>query len=177
MTYWRAFSPPAARDRRQPAAPPGAVPGGAADILYGGGWWKLGADDCLLVECEPPAARYWSFQLYSTPWFESLDMANRLVSLNCDQMQIDADGRFRLVVAGSDPGIANWLDTEGRADGDDLVPLRVVAERAGADDAADRAARAARPSPGVDSHLRRGGASRPDRAPRASRAVARRFRR
>ena len=125
VTYWRTFL----ANRRAGAAdnvlrPPSTVPGGAADILYGGGWWNLGAGECLLIECEAPLARYWSFQLYSAPWFESLDIANRLVSLNCEQMQIDADGRFRLVVSASDPGIPNWLDTENRAAG--MISYRYV---------------------------------------------------
>jgi hypothetical protein len=30
---------------------------------------------------------------------------------------IDADGGFRAVVAHKDPGVANWLDTTGRAQG------------------------------------------------------------
>ena len=98
-------------------SPPSAVPGGAADILYGGGWFRLAPGEGLLVECERPDALYWSVQLYSAPWFESLDLTNRICSLNGEQMQVDEDGRFRLVVAAEDPGIANWLDTEGRPDG------------------------------------------------------------
>ena len=73
--------------------------------------------EALLIECEPPQARYWSFQLYSIPWFESLDVANRLTSLNDVQVIVDVDGLVRVVVAATDPGLTNWLDTEGRADG------------------------------------------------------------
>jgi hypothetical protein len=125
VEYWRRFlSDRGAAHGDNVLRPPASVPGGAADILYGGGGWNLDADDALLIECEPPDARYWSFQLYSTPWFESLDMANRLVSLNCSQMQIDTDGRFRLVVATRDPGIPNWLDTEGRATG--MISYRYI---------------------------------------------------
>jgi hypothetical protein len=29
-------------------------------------------------------------------------------------MKLDPDARYRIVVAGRDPGIPNWLDTEGR---------------------------------------------------------------
>jgi hypothetical protein len=125
VLYWRDFL--ATRRDAGPAnvlAPPRAVPGGAADILYGGGWWRLDDGQALLIECEAPRARYWSFQLYSTPWFESLDIANRISSLNGEQMQIDDDGRFRLVVAATDPGVPNWLDTEGRPEG--LVSYRWV---------------------------------------------------
>lgn len=118
IAYWPDFMEK--RRRAVPAntlSPPRAVPGGAADILYGAGFWQLGAGEGLLVECEAPRARYWSFQLYSIPWFESLDIANRSTSLNDTQMAIDADGTMRLVVAAEDPGLSNWLDTEGRAEG------------------------------------------------------------
>jgi hypothetical protein len=39
------------------------------------------------------------------------------VSLNRRQTKPEADGSFRIVVAGEDPGVPNWLDTEGRAFG------------------------------------------------------------
>ncbi len=118
VDYWPAFM----KKRRGAAAanilsPPRAVPGGAADILYGGGFWQLAAGEGLLVECDLPRARYWSFQLYSIPWFESLDVANRSTSLNDAQTVVDADDIVRIVVAAEDPGLANWLDTEGRAEG------------------------------------------------------------
>ena len=118
VLYWKQFL-----TRRRDGSgdnalsPPTAVPGGAADILYGGGWYALGEGEALLMECEKPEADYWSVQLYSSPWFESLDIANRCCSLNGEQMQIDEDGQFRLVIAATDPGIPNWLDTEGRPDG------------------------------------------------------------
>jgi len=118
VVYWNRFL--AMRRERSGdnvLSPPTAVPGGAADILYGGGWYRLEPGEGLLIECDRPEARYWSIQLYSAPWFESLDLVNRVCSLNGEQMQVDSDGRFRLVVAATDPGIPNWLDTEGRADG------------------------------------------------------------
>ncbi len=45
---------------------------------------------------------------------EPLAFANRTVCLNNAQVAADPDGRFRLVVAHNDPGVQNWLDTEGR---------------------------------------------------------------
>jgi hypothetical protein len=100
------------------------VPGGADNILYGGGWWNLAEDEALLIECDPPSARYWSRQLSASPWFESLDFANRVNSLTGHQIALDPDGRFRVVISQRDPGIQNWLDTEGRRDG--LITYRWV---------------------------------------------------
>jgi len=42
---------------------------------------------------------------------------NRQSSLNGGQAAIDADGRFRAVIALDDPGISNWLDPGGNAEG------------------------------------------------------------
>jgi hypothetical protein len=42
------------------------------------------------------------------------DYANRRVSLNRAQTQLDPDGSFRVVIAHRDPAVPNWLDTEGR---------------------------------------------------------------
>jgi hypothetical protein len=125
IPYWKGWM-----DRAQTALPankmnaPRAQPGGAPDILYGGGWWNLADDEALVIDCEAPAARYWSIQLYSYPWFESLDFGNRVNSLTGHQMQVDDDGRFRVVVSHRDPGVPNWLDTEGRLEG--LVTYRWV---------------------------------------------------
>ena len=43
----------------------------------------------------------------------TLDWANAQTSLNRKQAHIDTDGLLRFVIAGEDPGIANWLDTMG----------------------------------------------------------------
>jgi hypothetical protein len=37
--------------------------------------------------------------------------------LNQTQMHVGDDGRFHLIVAHDDPGVPNWLDTEGRREG------------------------------------------------------------
>ena len=42
---------------------------------------------------------------------------NRPVSRNRATTTLEADGSFRMVIAHSDPGIPNWIDTEGRASG------------------------------------------------------------
>jgi hypothetical protein len=104
--------------------PPQTPPGGSGDILYGGGCWDLTEEQALVIECDVPAARYWSIQLYNDGWFESLDIANRLVSLSGHQMHVDDDGRFRVVVSARDPRTPNWLDTQGLRTG--LISYRWV---------------------------------------------------
>ena len=90
--------------------------GGADDILYGNDWFRLRDGEALVVTCDVPDARYWQFQLCDS-WFRSLDYANHQTSLNAAQLRRDADGRVRIVVASRDPGVANWLDPTGLAEG------------------------------------------------------------
>ena len=90
--------------------------GGADDIHYGNDVFELGADQAMIIETEVPDARYWSFQL-GNRWFHSLDFSNRQTSLNSHQAHIDSDGRLRIVIAHSDPGVPNWLDTAGHGKG------------------------------------------------------------
>ena len=47
------------------------------------------------------------------PYFSTIDWANAESSLNRNQAVIDPDGVLRAVVATSDPGVRNWLDTTG----------------------------------------------------------------
>ena len=76
------------------------------------GFWNLAPDEALIIELTDPDADFWAFQLASSLW-HTLDYANRITSLNQVQALPDADGRFRVVLAHTDPGVANWLDTTG----------------------------------------------------------------
>jgi hypothetical protein len=84
---------------------------------YGFCFYDLQPDEALYVETSVPHAPYWSFQLASMAWYESLDFANRIISLNHRQAVPSRDGRVRIVVSHRDPGVSNWLDTAGRNDG------------------------------------------------------------
>jgi hypothetical protein len=117
LPFWNAYSANLRRMAPNRLGAPSTPAGGAREILYGGGWWQLAPEEALLIECELPDARYWSIQLYSFGWFESLDVARRTTSLSGHQIEADDDGAFRVVVAHDDPGVWNWLDTEGRSEG------------------------------------------------------------
>ncbi len=90
--------------------------GGAPDIYYGNDWYALRDDEALIFESELPDARYWQIELCD-PWFKTLEFASRQTSLNHNQARVDADGRFRCVIAHRDPGVQNWLDTTGNREG------------------------------------------------------------
>ncbi len=98
--------------------PPAALTemGAAAENVSVWGSWTLDDDEALLIEVTPPEARYWSVSL-GNYWWETVDYANHQSSLNGHQAVVDADGVFRAVAAGRDPGVANWLDTAGNRQG------------------------------------------------------------
>jgi hypothetical protein len=80
------------------------------------GYWDLQPGEGLIVETPAPEGGYWSIQLANGLW-NTLDYANRQASLNRAQAHVDTDGTLRAVVAHSDPGVANWLDTLGHQQG------------------------------------------------------------
>jgi hypothetical protein len=92
---------------------PYKIAGAPPKIIYGHCYYDLDDNECLLIESDVPEAHYWSYQLYNLAWFDTLDFGSRITSLNHRQIVQDADGRCRIVVAHRDPGVANWLDTEG----------------------------------------------------------------
>jgi len=70
-----------------------------------------------VLDASPPDTRFWDVQLYTLGWFEPFDYTNRTTSLNHTQAVLSSDQRLRVVVAHADPGVPNWLDTEGRPEG------------------------------------------------------------
>ena len=85
--------------------------GGADNMLHGAGQWELEPDAALVVEFDQPEVTYWSIQTYVLDWMVPLDFANRVTSLNDRQLHVDDDGLVRVVLAHTDPGVQNWLDT------------------------------------------------------------------
>lgn len=96
----------------RPPGVPGLEPPPSSPLNYGVCCWELDADEALLVESDVPDVTYWSFQLYNA-WWESPDNQHRQTSIGHTTAHIDDDGRFRAVIAASDPGVPNWLDTGG----------------------------------------------------------------
>ena len=95
---------------------PGVSGRGVQDIIYSHGFVSLQDDEALILELDPDAATLWGASSYTRAWYEPLDYATRVTSRNHRQVAADDDGVVRVVLAGRDPGTANWLDTEGRAE-------------------------------------------------------------
>jgi hypothetical protein len=74
--------------------------------------FDLQQNEALVVEVAPPRARYWGMQVGDL-WWQCTDYVHRQSSLNGRQVIADADGKIRIIVAATDPGVANWLDTGG----------------------------------------------------------------
>ena len=124
-TYWNDYTWKQCRARPSNIASRAtSTPGGADNIAYGSCFWDLAEDEALMLTCEVPDAQYWNLCAHTLTWLESGDFARRQTSLSGGQMHIDADGLFRVVVSKQDPGVPNWIDTEGRPQG--MVAYRWV---------------------------------------------------
>ena len=87
--------------------------GGANPLAnYAQAVYEIAADEALIVEVSDMISSYWGISL-GTWWWETTDFTLHKSSINGHQAVIDSDGVFRAVVAGSDPGVPNWLDTAG----------------------------------------------------------------
>jgi hypothetical protein len=96
-----------------PPVPPGDFGLAAIDCAYSMAPYVIGPDDALLLRGRWPSCRMANVSLWNRHQ-QTYDYANRSVSRNRVQTRADDEGRFTLVLAHRDPGVPNWLDTEGR---------------------------------------------------------------
>jgi len=90
---------------------------GLSKQIYWPAVFELEADQALIIETELPARRpYWNIQL-NDPYFNAVEYVYRLSSVNGFTAKISSDGRFRAVIALTDPGVPNWLDPAGFREG------------------------------------------------------------
>jgi hypothetical protein len=103
---------------REPNRFPAPVPPGdhalaAADAAYSMAPYVLGPDEALVITGRWPACRCANVMIWNRH-LQTNDYAHRPVSLNRAQTKLEPDGSFEIVIAHDDPGVANWIDTEGR---------------------------------------------------------------
>jgi hypothetical protein len=96
-----------------PPVKPGSYGAAAADAAYSMAPYVIGPDDALVITGRWPRCRFANVSLWNRHMM-TFDYANRRVSLNRRQTRPEPDGSFRMVLAHRDPGVPNWLDTEGR---------------------------------------------------------------
>ncbi|MBW1871413.1 MAG: DUF1214 domain-containing protein [Deltaproteobacteria bacterium] len=85
---------------------------GDPNICYFHSYWKLDKGEALIIEAAPPKCDYWNFQL-NNHWMESLDYRHFNIAINKHSASYRDDGSVRIVVADQDPGVDNWIDTNG----------------------------------------------------------------
>ncbi|HRW37095.1 MAG TPA: DUF1214 domain-containing protein [Aquihabitans sp.] len=103
---------------REPHVFPAPVPPGddalaAGDAAYSMAPYLLGPDDALVLRGRWPACRCASVSLWNRQ-MQTFDHLRGPVSRNRAQTELEPDGSFRMVLSHRDPGVANWLTTEGR---------------------------------------------------------------
>lgn len=77
--------------------------------------WQIGPEQALIVEFDAHDG-LWMLTNMGV-FFNSMDYRYRPVSYTPSRTAVDADGRIRMVLAHRDPGVANWLDTQGFTQG------------------------------------------------------------
>jgi len=96
-----------------PPVPPGDHALAAADASYSMAPYVLGPDEALVITGRWPVCRCANVTIWNRH-LQTNDYAHRQVSLNRAQTELEPDGSFEMVVAHRDPGVPNWIDTEGR---------------------------------------------------------------
>jgi hypothetical protein len=81
--------------------------------FYYEGAYELSSDEALIVEVNVPDKCQYRSILLTNDIYETIDWYDNQSSLNDSQTVVDRDGVLRIVVAGKDPGVPNWLDTAG----------------------------------------------------------------
>jgi hypothetical protein len=92
---------------------PGALGLAAFDAAYAMAPYLIGPDQALVMTGRWPRCRCANVDLWTRHQM-TYDYANRPVSLNRAQTALEPDGSFRMVIAHRDPGVPNWIDSEGR---------------------------------------------------------------
>ncbi len=101
---------------------PATTPGGLASQFSSIGHYALEPGQAMVVTvpaCDDAA--YQAIQIGSK-WYVSTDYEHHQTSLTRAQSHVDEDGMLRYVISEQNPGVTNWLETTGHAEG--LTMLR-----------------------------------------------------
>jgi len=80
------------------------------------GHFRLAPGEALVVTVARSAAAYQGFEV-ADPFGQTLPYATHESSLTAAQAVVAGDGLIHYVVSATDPGVPNWIDTEGRGEG------------------------------------------------------------
>jgi hypothetical protein len=97
--------------------PPPEMPGDMAfsafDAAYSMAPYALAPDEALVITGRWPACAFANVSLWNR-YLQTFDYEFRSAGRNRANTVLEPDGSFRMVIAHADPGVPNWLDTEGR---------------------------------------------------------------
>jgi hypothetical protein len=111
--------------------------GAMRNQVYVMGRFDLRPGECFVVDVGDGGAEYFTVPL-SNVWGTTLDIVDRTGSLNKSQSVPNDDGSYTYVISPTDPGVANWIDSDGLTEG--ILTLR-MAEFGGEGPTADLGAR------------------------------------
>ncbi|MBW2383499.1 MAG: DUF1214 domain-containing protein [Deltaproteobacteria bacterium] len=89
-------------------------------IQYLGAWYKLEGDEAIKIEGRDVPCRYWSCQIL-TRYLESGDFRHHRVGINNRQVKLAEDGSFVIYASHENPGVDNWISTQGYTNGHILI--------------------------------------------------------
>jgi hypothetical protein len=91
--------------------------------VYVGGNFRLEEDEAMVIDLDDGGAAYFVVPTGNI-WGTTFDIVGRTSSLNKAQSVPNRDGTWTFVLARSDPGVHNWIDPCGMADG--ILTLRMA---------------------------------------------------
>ncbi len=97
--------------------------GAMRNQVYVMGRFELAPDEAFVVDVGDGGAEYFTVPL-SNIWGTTLDIIDRTGSLNKAQSVANGDGSYTYVIAPSDPGVVNWIDSDGL--GEAILTLRMA---------------------------------------------------
>ena len=97
--------------------------GAMRNQVYVMGRFDLGPDEVFVVDVNDGGAEYFTVPLGNI-WGTTLDIVDRTGSLNKAQSVRNEDGSYTYVISPVDPGVANWIDSDGLTEG--ILTLRMA---------------------------------------------------
>ena len=97
--------------------------GAMRNQVYVMGRFDLTPGETFVVDVGDGGAEYFTVPL-SNIWGTTLDIVDRTGSLNKAQSRPNDDGTYTYVISPTDPGVANWIDSDGLREG--ILTLRMA---------------------------------------------------